>query len=114
MSLRRANGLLNALVLLAVLFLAGAPDAAAAHQEDHAPAGAAVLPDQYDAPSHSSGEEVAGHCHPGLDCFTAVVFVLPVGITPPGVVTTATYLTPFHMVDDVLPEMVLPPPRRLS
>ena len=114
MILRRANGLLNALVLLAVMFVAGVPDTASAHADDHAPSRSAALHEARDSPVHQPDEEGAGHCHPGLDCFTAAVFILAVDITPPEFVTTTAYLTPFHMVDDVRPDMDLPPPRRHS
>ena len=114
MILRHANGLLSALVLLAVLLFAGAPDSASAHPDDHAPARVAVPHDGHETPVHPSEEEGAGHCHPGFDCFTPAVFVLAADITPPEFVTTAAYLTPFHMVDDIRPDMDLPPPRRNS
>ncbi|MDF0596887.1 hypothetical protein [Psychromarinibacter halotolerans] len=113
MNLRRANQLLNALVLFAVMFFASAPDATLAHEDDHTPADAAVLHDLHNASSRSAGKEPAGHCHPGLDCFTAAVFVLSVDITTSVVVTTAKYHTPFQIVEDVCLEAVLPPPRLL-
>lgn len=111
MILRHANTVMNGLVLCAILLFAAVPGPASAHQDDHEPAGSASL---HDAPVHQSSDEAAGHCHPGLDCFTAAVFVLPLEITPPAFVATAEYLTPFQMVDDVRPDMDLPPPRQQS
>ena len=114
MILQRANGLLHALVLLAVLLLAGVPDIAPTHQDDHAPVGSVALHEADEAPVHRSETETTGHCHPGVDCFTAAVFALVAEIVPPAVVTMTQYLTPFQLVDDIRPDMDLPPPRRPS
>lgn len=114
MILRQASALLSALVLLGVLLFAGAPDTASAHPDDRAPARVAAAHDGHETPAHPSDEEGAGHCHPGLDCLTSAVFTLAADITPPVFVTTAAYLTPLHMVDDIRPDMALPPPRRHS
>ncbi|APX21537.1 MAG: hypothetical protein CML50_23415 [Rhodobacteraceae bacterium] len=114
MILRRANGLLHALVLLAVLLLAGFPDIAPTHQNDHAPVASAALHEADEVPVHRSETETAGHCHPGVDCFTAAIFALVAEIVPPAVVTSTRYLAPFQLVDDIRPEMDLPPPRRRS
>ncbi|MBY5971181.1 hypothetical protein KUV28_02425 [Ferrimonas balearica] len=114
MNLRRANRLLSALVLLAVLLFAGVPDIAQTHQDEHAPMASAALHEADEAPVHRSETETAGHCHPGVDCFTVAVFALMAEIVPPAVVTTTQYLTPFQLVDDIRPDMDLPPPRRHS
>lgn len=114
MILQRANGLLHALVLLVVLLLAGVPDIAPTHQDDHAPVGSVALHEADEAPVHRSETETTGHCHPGVDCFTAAVFALVAEIVPPAVVTMTQYLTPFQLVDDIRPDMDLPPPRRHS
>ena len=111
---RHANGLMTALVLLAVMLFAALPAIAPAHPDDHAPAGGAVSIDGLEPPVHQRDEAAPGHCHPGLDCFTPAVFILAGGITPPEFLTAAVYLTPFHLDDDIRPDMDLPPPRRHS
>lgn len=104
-----ANRLLVALVFCALALFVGLPVESAAHADDHAHAPAGL----HDADSHAD-ETLSDHCHPGLDCFTAAIFILPVETTPNAFLTTAEYPTRFHMVDDVRPDMDLPPPRPQS
>lgn len=114
MILRHANGLMTALVLLAVVLFAALPSIAPVLPEELAPTEFEVLHHGYETPVHQPDADASGHCHPGLDCFSPAVFILAGDIPPPVFVTTAAYLTPFHMVDDIRPDTDLPPPRRHS
>lgn len=106
---RRANGVLNVLILGAALLFAALPGMASSHPDAHAASGPVAA--SHDISARQSGEEAPEHCHPGLECFIAAVFLLPAEITPPAILISAEYASPFRMVDGVLLTLDLPPPR---
>ena len=109
MRLPQANRVIEALFLCAVLLFAAIPERAASHQDAHAASDDAVVLEE--AVAQRSAVEAPGHCHPGLDCFTAAVFLLSPEITPPAFATMPEYLTRLNRPDDVRLDMALPPPR---
>ena len=102
-------------VLIGVLVAyTGLPDTAKAHvtetdklhvsHDDRGPA----------ADHHSDTAPTFGHCHPGLDCFTAAVFLLDPSLPTPAEASEETVWFSKLETDRWIPSSDKPPPRHFS
>ncbi|SEM80778.1 hypothetical protein SAMN04488011_101549 [Palleronia pelagia] len=107
---RYAVVLLNAFVLGALLLFAAEAKAGIGHGDDLTVAAHLTASTDAHAGDHTHDDRI-DHCHPGLDCFSPVVFSLRVGVHPPEAVTAADYLSTCHAYDGISPGLDVPPPR---
>jgi hypothetical protein len=102
-------------VLIGVLVAyTGLPDTAKAHvtetdklhvsHDDRGPA----------ANHHSDTAPTFGHCHPGLDCFTAAAFLLDPSLPTPAEASEETVWFSKLETDRWIPSSDKPPPRHFS
>ena len=74
-----------------------------------------LLPDRGPAADHHSDTAPTfGHCHPGLDCFTAAAFLLDPSLPTPAEASEETVWFSKLETDRWIPSSDKPPPRHFS
>lgn len=103
-----AHRVLSALLLGALVLFVSLPSETLAHVEEGPAHGHAGAPDATPA------APAPGHCHPGLDCFVTVAFLVPPGMTHPVAEATLAYVLQAPVLRRLRLWSDPPPPRLLS